>query len=94
MDYDGVEIFEVGRPKGKVHPERQPESFTEEELVEQINDLDKILSDDDESKRDESKREYASTQLGLLHLLLEAKKKHEEFLELIRQKQYQKAKQQ
>jgi hypothetical protein len=69
MNDEGVEMSDFVRPTGLVHPERQPESFTEEELKKLIEDNNDILSDQER----QSEHEYASKQLGLLHLLLEAK---------------------
>ena len=63
-----TEMFEVGIPRGKVHPERQPESFTEEELIKRLNDLETILRNSDGSdpvKWDET----ASEHLLLLQLM-------------------------
>jgi len=64
-------MFEIGTPRVKVHPERQPESFTKEELYKRLTDLETILSNSDGSepvKYDETASEWL-----LLTQLMKAK---------------------
>lgn len=64
-------MSKVGVPRGKVHPERQPESFTKEELHKRLTDLETILSKSDGS--DPVKYDETESELLLLTQLMKAK---------------------
>ena len=66
-----IEMFEVGTPRVKVHPEPQPESFTKDQLTERLRDLDTILRNSDGSEQ--VKYDEAQSEKSLLSILMEAK---------------------